>query len=253
MFKLADVLAVLKRWRLAIILLFALFALALSPWIAPWFYWDSNPTTQWVPPPPDNVNLNSTDQFTLLAPKIIHHRWNDENVPEKWAAVRKRCMEMHPDYKFMLWTYEKERELLKEHFPSFLSTYDKCATAPLPSASLFPCSSGLGSLPALAHLPRDRHGLRRSRPCMLCCCRPVLWQQRLPGLLLPPWRRLRAPAPAGLLPLGLTALLHHRLAPLPPFPPASAGKARCPPEAPPRPNSAGAPARLGRQTAVAPP
>lgn len=110
-------------WRWLAMLLISLFVLAMlaMPWVAPWFYWDANSSTQWVPPPP--ANLNASD-YKLLAPKIIHHRWNDDNLPPKWAAVRDRCIAMHPDYTFMLWTEEREREMIKEHFPFFLKTYD---------------------------------------------------------------------------------------------------------------------------------
>lgn len=112
------------RWPVVLVAVLLLLTVALAPWTAPYFYWDSNPATQWVPPPPERVNLNKTGQFKLVAPKIIHHRWNDEHVPERWAAVRQRCIDMHPDYKFILWTAETERAMLQQHFPWFLKTYD---------------------------------------------------------------------------------------------------------------------------------
>ncbi len=113
-----------RKVQLFLLTLAGIVLLCLLPWIAPWFYWDANPTTLFMEPPPPGTDNSTTHPWPLVAPKIIHHRWNDENIPEKWVAVRERCMAMHPDYEFMLWTEAKERALLKERYPWFLKTYD---------------------------------------------------------------------------------------------------------------------------------
>jgi mannosyltransferase OCH1-like enzyme len=67
------------------------------------------------PPPPQHI------------PKIIHHVygiWSDAEMPADWAANRKGCMEMHPDYEFKLWDGKASRQFLEEKFPWFLETWE---------------------------------------------------------------------------------------------------------------------------------
>lgn len=57
---------------------------------------------------------------------IIHQTWKDENVPEKWVNGHNKWKDFakkyHWDYK--LWTDDDNRQLIVEHFPWFLETYD---------------------------------------------------------------------------------------------------------------------------------
>jgi len=57
-------------------------------------------------------------------PKIIHHSWKNENVPEIFKKWQKRWLEFHPTWEYHLWTDDDNRELVKQHFPHFLSIYD---------------------------------------------------------------------------------------------------------------------------------
>ena len=59
-------------------------------------------------------------------PKIIHHQWKDENIPEKYDAWHQKWIDLYPapDYTHMLWTDESAREMIKEHYSWFLETYD---------------------------------------------------------------------------------------------------------------------------------
>jgi mannosyltransferase OCH1-like enzyme len=59
-------------------------------------------------------------------PKIIHHQWKDEHIPEKYQSWHKAWFEHFPEseYTHMLWTDESGRNLIKEHYPWFLETYD---------------------------------------------------------------------------------------------------------------------------------
>jgi len=57
-------------------------------------------------------------------PKVIHHSWKNEAVPEIFKKWQNRWKELHPTWEYHLWTDEDNRELVKKHFPYFLSTYD---------------------------------------------------------------------------------------------------------------------------------
>jgi len=59
-------------------------------------------------------------------PKIIHQQWKSEHVPEKFAKWRKKWFDLYPEpeYTHMLWTDTNGRELIEEHYPWFIETYD---------------------------------------------------------------------------------------------------------------------------------
>ena len=59
-------------------------------------------------------------------PRIIHQQWKDEKVPEKYAAYRAKWKELFPapQYEHMLWTDASARQLLADHYPWFLPTFD---------------------------------------------------------------------------------------------------------------------------------
>ena len=56
-------------------------------------------------------------------PKIIHQTWKNKEVPEKWRAAQQSCIDMHPGYKYMLWTDEDALALVRDKYPWFLATY----------------------------------------------------------------------------------------------------------------------------------
>jgi mannosyltransferase OCH1-like enzyme len=51
-----------------------------------------------------------------IIPKIIHHTWKDENIPEKWKHAYQSCVDKYPDYEFILWTDEKSRTFITENY-----------------------------------------------------------------------------------------------------------------------------------------
>jgi len=62
----------------------------------------------------------------MSIPKIIHQTWKDYNIPydiykKEWVDSWK---EYHPAWKFMFWTDDDLRNLIKEDYSWFLSTYD---------------------------------------------------------------------------------------------------------------------------------
>lgn len=44
-------------------------------------------------------------------------------VPEKWAAARQACMDLHPGYEFRLWTDRDADRAVAENFPALLPTF----------------------------------------------------------------------------------------------------------------------------------
>lgn len=59
-----------------------------------------------------------------LIPKIIHQTYKDENIPEKWRAGQQACIDLHPDYEYILWTDASAREFIAREYAWFLYTWD---------------------------------------------------------------------------------------------------------------------------------
>ncbi|CAD6646231.1 XXYS1_4_G0021250.mRNA.1.CDS.1 [Saccharomyces cerevisiae] len=59
-----------------------------------------------------------------LIPKIIHQTYKTEDIPEHWKEGRQNCLDLHPDYKYILWTDEMAYEFIKEEYPWFLDTFE---------------------------------------------------------------------------------------------------------------------------------
>ncbi|KDQ52944.1 glycosyltransferase family 32 protein [Jaapia argillacea MUCL 33604] len=63
----------------------------------------------------------------VLIPKIIHQVYLGE--PEEsllasgWEEARKSCIDLHPDWEFMVWDDEKGNQFVKENYPELLQTY----------------------------------------------------------------------------------------------------------------------------------
>ena len=56
--------------------------------------------------------------------KIIHQSWRSEEVPEKFQSWAQTWRTNHPDWSYVLWTDESNRNLVAEHFPHLLPVYD---------------------------------------------------------------------------------------------------------------------------------
>lgn len=50
---------------------------------------------------------------TLPVPKILHQSWKTRDVPAKWKAAQKSCMDLHSDWEYKLWTDEDNLELIQ--------------------------------------------------------------------------------------------------------------------------------------------
>lgn len=74
-----------------------------------------------------DVELNPADgslDRPLLIPKIIHQTYKTTEVPEVWKPGQQACMDLHPDYQYILWTDEMAREFIAQEFTWFLDTWD---------------------------------------------------------------------------------------------------------------------------------
>jgi mannosyltransferase OCH1-like enzyme len=63
---------------------------------------------------------------TSNVPKIIHQTWKTTIVPEQWqSSVEKyRALTAH-GFKYILWSDQDNRNLIRDHYPWFLEQYDK--------------------------------------------------------------------------------------------------------------------------------
>lgn len=57
-------------------------------------------------------------------PKIIHQTWKENTLPYPFDVLASTWKELHPDWKYQLWTDDMNRDFIKEHYPDFLSRYD---------------------------------------------------------------------------------------------------------------------------------
>ncbi|EGG03546.1 family 32 glycosyltransferase [Melampsora larici-populina 98AG31] len=81
------------------------------------------PTSPNSLPTTTTTTTTHTIQNTLI-PKIIHQTWKTERIPDRWLPVRATCAALHPDWEYVLWTDQSGRELIIQHYPWFLKTFD---------------------------------------------------------------------------------------------------------------------------------
>lgn len=56
-------------------------------------------------------------------PTIIHQSWKTEQVPPRFVGWQKSWLDLHPAWKYILWTDAQNLDLVKKHFPWFLARY----------------------------------------------------------------------------------------------------------------------------------
>jgi mannosyltransferase OCH1-like enzyme len=57
-------------------------------------------------------------------PKILHQTWKDTAIPEHLKAYVQSWKTLHPDWEYILWTDEMNRDFINLNFPRFLQVYD---------------------------------------------------------------------------------------------------------------------------------
>lgn len=93
---------------------------------------------------------------SLRIPRIIHQTWKTKDVPSPLDQLPQTWKEYLPNWEYILWTDEMNREFVCKHFPDFLEKYDT-----------YPCTYKsrrytLSSLESLWRIVR-RHGFRVPR------------------------------------------------------------------------------------------
>jgi mannosyltransferase OCH1-like enzyme len=74
-----------------------------------------------------DVELNPADDTLhrpMIIPKIIHQTYKSDKVPDIWKPGQKKCVDLHPDYQYILWTDDMARQFIVEEYPWFLETWD---------------------------------------------------------------------------------------------------------------------------------
>jgi mannosyltransferase OCH1-like enzyme len=64
----------------------------------------------------------------MKIPKVIHQTWRDENVPSHFHAFAESWKYHHPDWNYILWTDEMNRDFVSTNYPAFLKMYDDFPT-----------------------------------------------------------------------------------------------------------------------------
>ncbi len=60
----------------------------------------------------------------LRIPRIIHQTWKTKNIPSPFDQLSQTWKEYLPNWEYILWTDEMNREFVRQHFPYFLEKYD---------------------------------------------------------------------------------------------------------------------------------
>jgi inositol phosphorylceramide mannosyltransferase catalytic subunit len=48
------------------------------------------------------ISQQGLDEQHRPIPKIIHQTWKNETVPEEWAIAQFTCLDLHPDYRYIV-------------------------------------------------------------------------------------------------------------------------------------------------------
>lgn len=60
-----------------------------------------------------------------LIPKIIHQTYKTNAIPAKWQRGQQACVDLHPDYQYILWTDHSARQFIQSHYSWFLPVWDR--------------------------------------------------------------------------------------------------------------------------------
>lgn len=58
-------------------------------------------------------------------PRKLHQTWKSNAIPPAWIAHQTSWQTLHTHWSYRLWTDEDNRQLIAEHYPWFLPTYDQ--------------------------------------------------------------------------------------------------------------------------------
>lgn len=69
------------------------------------------------------VNSTILPSRPRLIPKIIHQTYINESIPARWVPAQKSCIDLHPDYEYVLWTDAKSLEFIETEYAWFANTF----------------------------------------------------------------------------------------------------------------------------------
>jgi mannosyltransferase OCH1-like enzyme len=68
--------------------------------------------------------IRPSNKFPVNIPKIIYQSWKTHEIPEHWEISPESIKGIMPDWKYVLYDNEENREMVAEYFPDFLPYYD---------------------------------------------------------------------------------------------------------------------------------
>lgn len=63
------------------------------------------------------------DRFDVI-PKTVHQTWKTDQIPEAWRPYQASWTTAQPHWQYRLWTDTDNRQLIEDHYPWFLPTYE---------------------------------------------------------------------------------------------------------------------------------
>lgn len=59
-----------------------------------------------------------------LIPKIIHQTYINASIPTRWIEAQQSCIDLHPDYEYILWSDASSQAFIAKEYPWFLETFE---------------------------------------------------------------------------------------------------------------------------------
>ncbi|GJM15793.1 MAG: hypothetical protein DHS20C13_11200 [Thermodesulfobacteriota bacterium] len=72
----------------------------------------------------------------MAIPKILHQTYKTHEIPAQLEEYRRKLIELHPNWEYRFYGDEECRDIVEQHFPSFLPVYDSYS-APAQKADIF--------------------------------------------------------------------------------------------------------------------
>ena len=69
-------------------------------------------------------NSTQVNPLQQAIPKIIHQTYNDTSIPTRWVVAQRSCIDLHPDYKYILWTDAKSHDFIAKEYSWFLEAFE---------------------------------------------------------------------------------------------------------------------------------
>jgi glycosyltransferase involved in cell wall biosynthesis len=64
----------------------------------------------------------------MAIPKIFHQTYKTKDIPERYKEYRQKLLDLHRDWEYRFYDDSDCKEIVTQHFPSFIPIYEGCAT-----------------------------------------------------------------------------------------------------------------------------